>query len=305
MLTYVSGDLFESPAQTLVNTVNTGGVMGKGIALQFKKFFPEMFAEYQQLCENGQLRIGTLHVYRTPHKQVLNFPTKEQWRKPSQLSYIVAGLDTFVRNYREIGVTSIAFPPLGCGNGELHWDDVRPVMEKYLAALPIPVYVYPPQPREAVAEHRTPAEMSAWLGEQPMSLPFDEVWRELEQLVGAGRDFATTVKQTPYRVEIATEEGSHGLRIRATGKTSVVAKQDLRRVWTNLRAHGFAISGPMDSIDSRDAAYIFPVFADLPYVKLVTLASDFDKFTFTKSLALQLVPVPRSNPEQRALPFAG
>jgi O-acetyl-ADP-ribose deacetylase (regulator of RNase III) len=304
MITYVTGDLFESPAQTLVNTVNTVGVMGKGVALQFKHYFPDMFLEYQKLCEEGQLDIGTLHVYQTPHKQVLNFPTKKHWRKPSDLRYIELGLETFVRNYRDIGVTSVAFPPLGCGNGELSWDDVRPLMERYLSELPIPVYLYPPQPRSAVAEHRTPSEMSAWLREQPRSLPFDEVWRDLVAHIGPdGREFRTTTKQTPFFVEVATEDAHEVLRIRAAHKTSLFPKKELVRLWVDLRAHGYATSGPLDA---REASYIFPILAALPYVKLVQLAEDFEKFSFTKALAIQLVPAPRPlEPAQHALPFAG
>lgn len=305
MITYVTGNLFESPAQTLVNTVNTVGAMGKGVALQFKRYFPDMFAEYQRLCEEGKLQIGTLHVFRTPHKQVVNFPTKKHWRRPSELRYIEDGLKTFVRNYRELGVTSVAFPPLGCGNGELSYDDVRPLMERYLFDLPIPVYLYPPQERSVVAEHRSPSEMSAWLHEQPRSLPFEEVWRDLAEYLGSeGREFRTTVKQTPFVVEMNAHPEHPHLRIRAAGKTSIFEKRELARLWRDLRAHGFATSGPLDA---RETAYIFPILAVLPYVRLVQLASDFERFSFTKALALQIVPIPQMRPKdaQHALPFAG
>jgi len=133
MLTYVTGDLFESPAQTLVNTVNTVGVMGKGIALRFKQIYPEMFAKYQELCESGQFTIGQLYLWRTPNKWVLNFPTKEHWRRPSKLQYIEAGLEKFVEGYQDAGISSIAFPPLGCGNGELDFDEVRPLASLIVA----------------------------------------------------------------------------------------------------------------------------------------------------------------------------
>jgi O-acetyl-ADP-ribose deacetylase (regulator of RNase III) len=303
MITYVTGDLFESPAQTLVNTVNTVGAMGKGVALQFKRYFPDMFAEYQRLCEEGKLQIGMLHVFRTPHKQVINFPTKKHWRRPSELGYIEAGLKTFVRNYRELGVTSVAFPPLGCGNGELSYDDVRPLMERHLADLPIPVYLYPPQDRVAVAEHRSPAQMSMWLHEQPRSLPFEEVWRDLALYIGAGCEFVTTVKQTPFTVEIDAHPEHPHLRIRASHKTSLFEKKELARLWRDLRTHGYAMSGPLDA---RESAYIFPILAALPYVRLVKLAGDFEKFSFTKAMALQIVPSPPTSRElQASLPFAG
>ncbi|MGH7578417.1 MAG: macro domain-containing protein, partial [Longimicrobiales bacterium] len=115
MLTYVSGDLFRSPAQTLVNTVNTVGVMGKGVALTFKHSYPEMFKRYRALCEAGEYDIGKLFLWRTPHKWVLNLPTKKHWRNPSRPEYVEAGLNAFVRNFEKMRISSVAFPPLGCG----------------------------------------------------------------------------------------------------------------------------------------------------------------------------------------------
>lgn len=113
MITFVKGDIFQSPAQVLVNTVNTIGVMGKGIAKEFKTLFPEMFKKYQFHCESGELDIGKLWVYKTANKWILNFPTKTTWRKPSKYEYIESGLKNFVETYAERGITSIASPPLG------------------------------------------------------------------------------------------------------------------------------------------------------------------------------------------------
>ena len=112
MILYVEGSLFNSPAQVLVNTVNTVGVMGKGIALEFKTLYPEMFAHYRQLCETGQLTVGKLWLYKSPNKWVLSFPTKTTWRLPSHVDYIRKGLHTFVENYERVGIHSIAFPAL-------------------------------------------------------------------------------------------------------------------------------------------------------------------------------------------------
>ena len=142
MITYVIGDLLKSPADVLVNTVNTVGVMGKGIANDFKKIYPEMFTQYQKLCEKGLFNIGQLWIFKTKNKWVLNFPTKKHWRNPSKIEYIEAGLDKFVKTYAEKGITSISFPMLGCGNGELNWEtEVRPLMEKYLKNIPIDIYI--------------------------------------------------------------------------------------------------------------------------------------------------------------------
>ena len=142
MIKYVQGDIFNSPAQVLVNTVNTVGVMGKGIALSFKKMYPDMYEAYRKECDKHRLIIGKLMLWYGTDHWVLMFPTKEHWRNPSRIEYIEKGLMTFVRKYTDYNITSIAFPKLGCGNGELDWTDVKPLMERYLKDLPIDIYIY-------------------------------------------------------------------------------------------------------------------------------------------------------------------
>ena len=143
MISYVTGDLLKSPAQTLVNPVNTVGVMGKGLALQFKKAYPAMFTEYKTRCEQGRLDVGTLWLHKSSDRWILNFPTKKHWRGKSKIAYIEAGLQTFVTTYADEGITSAAFPMLGCGAGGLDWEtQVKPVMEHYLSPLPIEILVY-------------------------------------------------------------------------------------------------------------------------------------------------------------------
>lgn len=163
MLTYLEGDMFNSPALVLVNTVNTVGVMGKGVALSFKRRYPEMFEEYRAQCERHKLMIGKLMLWYAPDHWVLNFPTKEHWRNPSRLEYIEKGLMSFCRKYADYNITSIAFPRLGCGNGELDWNDVRPLMERYLRELPIDIYVYLGLGDQSVPEHKDQQSMSTWL----------------------------------------------------------------------------------------------------------------------------------------------
>lgn len=142
MIHYVSGNIFDSPTQTLVNPVNTVGVMGKGLALEFKKRYPKMFEEYKKQCRDGWLYVGSFMLWRAKDHFVLNFPTKKHWKDPSSLIYVEAGLLSFVNEYESYGVSSIAFPKLGCGNGGLDWKAVKPVMERYLQELPIDVYIY-------------------------------------------------------------------------------------------------------------------------------------------------------------------
>ena len=127
------GNMFESDVKTLVNTVNCVGVMGKGIAAEFKKKYPKMFDEYTAMCECGIVKPGLPYYYTDlTGASILNFPTKDHWRSPSRLSYIISGLKWFRENYQSLGITSIAFPPLGCGNGGLDWEMVGPIMYEYL-----------------------------------------------------------------------------------------------------------------------------------------------------------------------------
>jgi O-acetyl-ADP-ribose deacetylase (regulator of RNase III) len=146
MLTYKTGDIFESDAQALVNPVNCVGVMGKGLALEFRLRYMKMFLVYMDLCRKGEMRIGRISMCTVKGGSVLLFPTKKHWRDPSKVSYIEKGL----MGYRHAVLAgymmfqdSIAFPALGCGLGGLDFDSqVRPLMEKYLSDLPIDVQVY-------------------------------------------------------------------------------------------------------------------------------------------------------------------
>ncbi len=139
---YQKGDIFESKAQVIVNTVNCQGVMGKGLALPFKQRYPDMFATYQQECKAGKLRIGHPTLYQKSNPWILNFPTKDTWKANSKVEYLEQGLEYFVAHYKEAGITSVAFPKLGAQNGKLSWDDVGPLMVKYLSQLDIDVDIY-------------------------------------------------------------------------------------------------------------------------------------------------------------------
>lgn len=139
------GNMFESKCSTIVNTVNCVGVMGKGIALEFKKRYPTMYHDYVEKCDAGEVKPGKPFVFQNSDgTKILNFPTKDHWRSPSRLSYVIDGLDWFVENYESYGISSIAFPPLGCGNGGLTWSVVGPIMYSKLCNLPINVEVYAP-----------------------------------------------------------------------------------------------------------------------------------------------------------------
>ena len=143
-VTIIKGNIFNTKAQTIVNTVNCVGVMGKGIALVFKLRYPTMFDIYKQHCSANLIDIGKLWLYKSVDDApwVLNFPTKTHWKLPSEYSYIERGLQKFVSSYQEKGITSIAFPILGANNGGLDKDVVLDLMVRYLKECDIPVEIY-------------------------------------------------------------------------------------------------------------------------------------------------------------------
>jgi len=142
MVQVIKGDIFDSDTQTLVNTVNCVGVMGKGIALIFKQKYPKMFARYKELCDKKLIKVGSLWLYKAEAQWVLNFPTKDHWRNPSEIEYLKLGLKRFVETYEEKGITSISFPLLGASNGGLDPDVSLRLMKEYLKDVKIPVFIY-------------------------------------------------------------------------------------------------------------------------------------------------------------------
>lgn len=143
-ITIVRGNIFNTKAQTVVNTVNCVGVMGKGIALVYKLRYPNMFELYQSLCKQKLITIGKLWLYKgeVDAPWVLNFPTKFHWKYPSKIEYIEKGLQKFVETYQDHGITSVAFPMLGTYNGGLDKTEVMALMIKYLSQCHIPIEIY-------------------------------------------------------------------------------------------------------------------------------------------------------------------
>lgn len=168
MIRYVTGDIFETDAAALVNTVNTVGVMGKGIALQSKRRFPDNYEAYRRACEAGDVTPGKMFVWRSDQlgnpQWIINFPTKRHWKGKSRLEDIEAGLRDLRRQISALRIESIAVPPLGCGNGGLDWSRVRPLIARALQDLDgVEVEVYEPAgaPRPAdMAPNPTPPRMT-------------------------------------------------------------------------------------------------------------------------------------------------
>lgn len=143
----ITGNIFTSQCQTLVNTVNCVGVMGAGIALECRLRYPEMHEKYVNLCSNKQINIGRLWIYKAPERWILNFPTKMHWRYPSKIDFLKAGLEKFSNTYKEKGIESIAFPLLGADKGGIPHQQSLSVMIDYLEKLDLDVEVYKYDPR--------------------------------------------------------------------------------------------------------------------------------------------------------------
>jgi O-acetyl-ADP-ribose deacetylase (regulator of RNase III) len=327
MLTYLTINLFKSPAQTLVNTVNTVGVMGKGIALVFKQLYPEMYQQYRALCQAGQLDIGKLHIYRTPNKIIINFPTKKHWRSRSRVEYIEVGLKEFVNSYSKYGISSVSFPQLGCGNGELDWEQqVQPVMERYLKDLPIPVYIhlYPKSP-DFVPE-RLDAEYARQIQMERQALSFDQVWQDLQSLILEHPQqlslFTSNLNQPePDKVSSASSKSllkeqefnrlgpkpDQTVEIEImedrilfkpdSNKVVVVYRQDLADLWNTLRLNGTLHKRNVPEPIRADGAteLVFDLLARLPYIQRINLQLSKQ---VTPSQGLQYMPPPQTEPNK-------
>lgn len=152
MITYKEGNLLEAGTEGLVNTVNCVGIMGKGIALQFRQAFPNNYKQYERACRTGLVRLGQMFVVPVPMAEdatpryIINFPTKQHWKNKSKLVDIQSGLISLVDEVKHLELQSVAVPPLGCGNGGLDWNEVRPLIEQAASEVPnVNMLVYQPQ----------------------------------------------------------------------------------------------------------------------------------------------------------------
>lgn len=246
MVRVLTGDLFQSKAQTWVNTVNCVGVMGKGVALEFRNRFSDMYEDYVKRCRARQVRLGQPYLFRRLLLPwIVNFPTKDDWRSVARLDDIVAGLEYLEKHSREWGITSLAVPPLGCGEGQLEWRVVGPTLYRHLSRLDIPVELYAPY--GTPAEELDPVFLSGvaegdFAGAPPKpSLRIDPAWVALVEVIArierepyhwpVGR---TTFQKLAY---FATEAGlPTGLRYSKSSYGPF--SPDLKRVVTRLVNNG-------------------------------------------------------------------
>jgi O-acetyl-ADP-ribose deacetylase (regulator of RNase III) len=262
MLTYVRTSILSSRAQTVVNTVNTVGVMGKGLAAAFRARYPEMFTAYKKLCDDGSLTIGKLWLWKDPAQWVLNFPTKKHWRNPSRLEYVEAGLRKFAAEYERQGIYEIAFPRLGCGNGGLDWSDVGPMMEAWLGKLPITIHIHDFEKDIGVPEHFEVIKAAR------TGLTYGGLRSDISQVLAARNGmFKTLTNGAEFRAEL--DERS-GILIYRSGKHARVTDEDLYELWNQLR-RGPITRRQLPGSAREEAYYLFAILSHLPYIKPVRL----------------------------------
>lgn len=227
VLTYKRTSLLEANTQTLVNTVNCVGVMGKGIAKAFKHREPDMFAAYKRICDQKLLEPGKLWLWRGSEQWVLNFPTKLHWRSPSRIEWIEAGLEKFSQTYEAQGVTEIAFPKLGCGNGNLEWQNVKPLMEWYLADLPIPVFIHDYTKDIGLPEHLE--HLASEVRKSVNDLSFHSFVAALENI---SKLSPTLRLDESHEFEISFKSDTLGIHTRTDDWN--LEEDDLRGIWLSL-----------------------------------------------------------------------
>lgn len=275
MLIYVTGDLFQSPAQVLVNPVNTVGVMGGGLARDFKRFYPAMFDHYHAICQQDRLDVGQLLLYRTPHKWVLNFPTKRHYRADAHTDYIEAGLRKFASVYANVGITSASFPALG--TDELDWESaVRPLLEAYLDPLPIPIFVHRLDDEDPFMPEKRPLRtLRAWLNGQPEIIPFERFWQDLNAALKSVSAGLQTLdgRFEPFIVTSAWRGKRRSLSLQPSqGEARYLAESSLQDVWAYIRRAGYVLPQNLPAGLHEHAPYLVALLAQLPYLSPVHLA---------------------------------
>lgn len=278
MITYVVGDVLQSAGRTLVNGVNTVGVMGKGLAYEFKLCFPEMFEHYRDVCQRGTFNIGQLMLYKTPHKWVLNLPTKRHWRAAARQEDVEAGLQNFVATYAERGITSAAFPRLGTGSGGLDWNSqVRPLMERYLGPLPIPVYIHHFDPEDPfTSTDRSIRAIRAWLEGLPQPVTFSKLTRDLNRLLNKETRFTTPDGTRAFTVGRDPKRKGSSLIFLVSGDPQPIFLSEslLGELWAYIRSAGYVLPHNLPGGLDAHAPLITALLSQLDYVRPIHLFDD-------------------------------
>jgi len=251
--------------------------MGKGLAHAYREKYPAMFKTYKELCENNQFSVGQLWLWRGANQWVLNFPTKKHWRYPSKIEYIESGLIKFIKNYESRGIREISFPRLGCGNGGLDWQDVKPLMEKLLGNLPIPIYIHDFEADIGAPEHKL-----AFMG-KPYRRSFDALQEDLRAIcIESKGQFKTISDKSDFKVDLIDRDAVDFIDLERNIKISV-STDELYEAWSML------INGPIGESrlvgEAKNASkYLLGLLASLPYARAIQVTDKNGE----KSVAIEL-----------------
>jgi len=248
MIKLLKGDILLSEAQALVNTVNCVGIMGRGVALQFKKAFPANFKFYEQACKREEVHLGSMLVYNrgqlTGPRYIINFPTKRHWKSRSRLEDIEKGLQDLVRTVRQLDIQTIAIPPLGCGLGGLNWSDVRPRIESAFETMPeIRVMLFEPSgspdANEMVKQARAPE----------MTIGRAALLALMRRYLAAVMDPFVSLLEV-HKLMYFLQEAGEGLKLKYKKATYGPYATNLRHVLTAIEGH--FVVGYGDAEDNPD-----------------------------------------------------
>jgi O-acetyl-ADP-ribose deacetylase (regulator of RNase III) len=248
MIEFQEGDMPRADAEALINTVNCVGIMGRGIALQFRKEFPENYDAYKAVCDRGELHPGMMLVFSVNQLQnpryIINFPTKRHWKGKSRIEDIRSGLQSLVEEIRQRGVESIAIPPLGCGLGGLDWNQVRPLIEKAFSQLPgVRVLVYEPKGAPA-------AKQMAMIKMVPkMTAGRAALLGLMRRYLAAVMDPSVSLLEI-HKLAYFMQEAGEPLRLRFVKGHYGPYAENLRHVLTHIEGH--FISGFGDAEDDPE-----------------------------------------------------
>jgi hypothetical protein len=261
--------------------------MGKGIAQAFKGREPRMFMAYKSLCDRGLLEPGKLWLWQGSEQWILNFPTKKHWRNPSRLEWIEAGLDKFVAEYATRGITEISFPRLGCGNGNLDWADVRPLMSRYLERLDIPVYVHDYEVDIGLPEHLE--AIANQLNVDGVRIAtFDGFLKAIRRAADiSGGVLQEIDSKRTFRFKVEADEALHV----STGDIEVVFEpDDLRGVWISLTS-GLLTLDEAGWSDREGASAMLAIVSLFPNMRPIQVQSSDG----APEIAIEMTPAGRRN----------
>jgi hypothetical protein len=269
MLITVETEIFLSPARVLVNPVNTAGVMASGVSAEFKRFFPDAFASYRSLCEAGQFEPGRLYVHRAPYRTIVHIPIKRHWRTAASGQALEAGLQRLAIVWAEYGLHALGVPRFD--EDELPWETlVQPLLETYLAPLPIPVYIHSPS---AADGRRSIRQIDQHLNMAPARIPFDRAWQEIGRIVRRTNGVFRTSDGQPFMAAYESRGRYGRLIVTPDGERSItILESSLNDLWTMLNLAGLVLPSQFPGGLELAAPYVTAVLAKSDMVRAVRTA---------------------------------